>query len=410
MDPKTVLERRIALAGVFTPAAPVDEKDLFAGRVPQTSDVVDAVSQRGQHAIIFGERGVGKTSLANVVSSFLEEAGKKVLAPRVNCDAGDSYDSVWRKVFDQVVISRRAKKLGFGTTGEEKAEESLSSTLPAEITPDDVRACLVQLGTGCLLIVIIDEFDRLPDGRTSRLFADTIKTLSDQAVPATLVLVGVADNIADLIHEHQSVERALVQIRMPRMSQRELEEIVVKGLARVEMTADEPARKRIATLSQGFPHYTHLLALHAARRAIDRNSASVATEDVEGALPTAIEKTQQSILDAYTRAIASPRRENLYPRALLACALARKDDLGFFSPSDVRDPMSAIMGRRYEIASFVRHLNDFSSDSHGRILQRTGAPRKYRYRFSNPLMQPYIVIQGLSGGLVSAGFLEKIGP
>ena len=33
----------------------------------------DVIFQRGQHAMLYGERGVGKTSLAKVVSEALEE-------------------------------------------------------------------------------------------------------------------------------------------------------------------------------------------------------------------------------------------------------------------------------------------------------------------------------------------------
>jgi hypothetical protein len=41
---------------VFTPGAPINEKDLFAGRREQVENIIDAVSQRGYHAILYGER------------------------------------------------------------------------------------------------------------------------------------------------------------------------------------------------------------------------------------------------------------------------------------------------------------------------------------------------------------------
>jgi ABC-type uncharacterized transport system fused permease/ATPase subunit len=72
------------LGTVFTPAAPIDNKKLFSGRTSQLRDVIDAVNQRGQHAIIYGERGVGKTSLASVLEEYLPTAGTNVIAPRVN--------------------------------------------------------------------------------------------------------------------------------------------------------------------------------------------------------------------------------------------------------------------------------------------------------------------------------------
>jgi hypothetical protein len=40
---------------VFTPAVPVSERELFSGRIEQLRRVFDAINQRGQHAIIFGE-------------------------------------------------------------------------------------------------------------------------------------------------------------------------------------------------------------------------------------------------------------------------------------------------------------------------------------------------------------------
>src|SRR5438874_1573815 len=40
------LKLRIEANRVFNPSAPVDEKALFAGRVPQIQQLIDAISQR----------------------------------------------------------------------------------------------------------------------------------------------------------------------------------------------------------------------------------------------------------------------------------------------------------------------------------------------------------------------------
>ena len=58
------LSLRHELLQLFTPGAPIDEFALFAGRqdqihTPQRHHAVD----RGRHAVVFGERGVGKTSI-----------------------------------------------------------------------------------------------------------------------------------------------------------------------------------------------------------------------------------------------------------------------------------------------------------------------------------------------------------
>ena len=42
--------------------------------------LIDAANQSGQRAIVYGERGVGKTSLANVLSDFLQPYTSEVIA------------------------------------------------------------------------------------------------------------------------------------------------------------------------------------------------------------------------------------------------------------------------------------------------------------------------------------------
>ena len=62
--------RMILSSQAFNPSGPVSDRDLFAGRESQLTDILGAVGQSGQHAILFGERGVGKTSLASLTHEF----------------------------------------------------------------------------------------------------------------------------------------------------------------------------------------------------------------------------------------------------------------------------------------------------------------------------------------------------
>jgi hypothetical protein len=56
-------------ADIFSPHAPIDEEQLFVGRLDLVDGLIETVFQRGQHAILYGERGVGKTSLASVLGA-----------------------------------------------------------------------------------------------------------------------------------------------------------------------------------------------------------------------------------------------------------------------------------------------------------------------------------------------------
>jgi hypothetical protein len=54
--PSQQFDKATEAARVFTPAAPVSESDLFAGRMAQLRKVIDAIVQRGQHAIYSVEK------------------------------------------------------------------------------------------------------------------------------------------------------------------------------------------------------------------------------------------------------------------------------------------------------------------------------------------------------------------
>lgn len=397
----------VAASTVFSPSAPIDKSALFAGRSRQVSSVISAVFQRGQHVIIFGERGVGKTSLSNVLFDFLRDVGiQSMESGTINCDPSINFSSLWHKIFRDISLTGRATNPAGFNPQPSIQKVSMESLLPETVTPDDVRQALKQLPEKSM--IIIDEVDRIGDRETTTaLLADTIKTLSDHSIDTTLILVGIADSVDHLIAEHKSTERALVQIHMPRMSDDELYEILDKALGQIGMTIDDDARLRIARLSKGLPHYAHLLGQQGSLAAIEARRRRITMPDITSAIKLALQNAQQSIISAYNTATTSPR-ENLYKQVLLACALAKTDDLGFFSAAAIRDPMSSIMKRRYDIPAFSQHLSAFCSEERGPILQQTGKKRSYRFRFINPLLQPFVIMRGIDSNLTDESALEEL--
>jgi ABC-type transport system involved in cytochrome bd biosynthesis fused ATPase/permease subunit len=75
-------ESRLRVA--FTPHAPVNEPAVFRGRLPQIRSSIDAITTPGLHVVLYGERGVGKTSLASVLTKILAniQATTRVICSR----------------------------------------------------------------------------------------------------------------------------------------------------------------------------------------------------------------------------------------------------------------------------------------------------------------------------------------
>lgn len=403
MDHSEEISFRAKIGLAFQPGTPIDSLDLFSGRREQTKDIINAVFQKGQHAIIFGEPGVGKTSLVRVLAEILSFENLQFLSSgTINCDRQDTFDSLWGKVFRELKFNLTKLEAGFGS-GEKQFEISMEGARTQQ--PDDIRHGLDLIGRE--IIIIIDELDRLKNEseNTSALLADTIKNLSDHATKVTIILVGVGSSVDQLVSEHKSIERCLVQVPMPRMSNDELVSILDTGMQKCGMEMKDEAKEYISKLSQGLPHFTHLLGQYSAYEALERQRASVDVEDVHHAIRNAVQKSH-SLLSVHTRAVSSPQK-NIYKEVLTACALTETDPLGYFPASAVSGPLSEITGKNYYIPAFARHLNDFCLDKRGSVLQKTGAPRSYRYRFVNPLMRPFTVLHGLSTNLLNDEIIYK---
>lgn len=407
---------KIAMLGeIFKPAAPTDDQRLFRGRRVQLSRLLTVASAPGQHAIIFGERGVGKTSVSYMVrDAYLAIAPQATVCVRLACTAEDDFESLWRKL-----PGRLTREVGRSTSRHLKellSSETIDAVEDAFLddpTPDSVAQVLAMLSDRARMMVIVDELDRMDVFAAGAKLADLVKQISDDIVPCTLILVGVADNVSDLIAGHASVDRCLIPISMPRMTHAELSEIVDEGFAAygdrsgspISITSNSSAA--IASLSQGFPYYTHLLASAVGRTAIADGRDAIEFTDVFDALMAAKDEAEPSIREAYYNATLAARSDATFEETLIACALASPDRMGYFTASDVCDPLSYILQIPRKNADFNAHLRRFSTSS-PIVLDAKTSTNTPRYRFSNPLMKPYAMMCGLSSGILKREFLQRI--
>ena len=396
-----LIKTQVILAShAFNPSGPVSNRDLFAGRERQLTDVLGAIGQPGQHAILFGERGVGKTSLASLTHEFWTymQRDKDICSVRFNCGSADTYRSIWKEIAQ--LIRDQHEKQGEELPSGEAWIDMYVDIIAGEATTHKVRRFLDL--TGKTFIIVIDEFDQVADEDTIQEFSNTIKALSDFLVPTTIILVGVADTVDDLIQNYSSIERALRQVRMPAMSTNELVQIVERGYRLAGLKAKRDVFERIGRMSQGLPHYAHRIGQESGLAALRSERMEVTNEDVEAGVSRAIELTNETIRASYAKAITSPQTGNLYRQVILACAMARDDDLGYFAAADVRRPLAHIItGKDYGIPQFVGHLKKFCTSGKGEILQDEGKDWSRRYRFKTPLMRPYVVLKGIQDDFIS---------
>jgi Cdc6-like AAA superfamily ATPase len=370
--------------------APIDEEDLFAGRSHEVRRILESVFARSKHVVLFGERGVGKTSLSNIFWKRFNKTVKSFIVARVQAGPHDTFSSLWVRALEELQAVGSA-------TGK---SAYVSFDIDHEtVTPSQVRRELQKCSANSLPIIIVDEYNEIQDANAKRLTANLIKEFYDFSVSTTVIIVGVAENIAELIEDHASIDRALVQIPLNRMSELELREIIEKRAARTVMTFSADAIWTIIILSRGLPYFTQTLSKYAALHAIEEQRLIVTNEDVEASMDRFIEETETSFKDGYRQATRS-NQDNFFQQSLLACALAKTDDEGFFTANDVVVPYSAIMKERKRIAHFEKHLRRFSTDEGGNVLIKRGGDRQQTFRFKDPMMQPYVIIRGIQSKMI----------
>ncbi len=407
MSDREILQKVFQCGRIFNPAAPINDYDLFRGRVQQLDRVVSAIATRGQHVVLFGDRGVGKTSLANILKTALQqEASLEFIF--VNCSKTDTYLSVWKNALAAIPIlieepgeQDLPRQVEYGLDQFLISPESMSS---GELKRLLCRKCAEDHE----LVIIFDEFDRMGIEHR-RAFADTIKDLSDSSVNATIILIGVAQSATGLIEEHKSIERCIAQVYMPPMADYELRQIIEKGLAKLDLKIDRENTDIIVTLSRGYPYYTHLLCYHAAVRAVKLASPFIATADLAHSIKESLEKAQASVKDEYLKAAQGQRRGTKYPVLVLACALASTDEMGYFRPVDVKTIENDKVIASNIVQDCSEQLNKLATDENrGYVLERVGSPRKYKYRFHNPLLRPYILMKGIADKIIDSTLMDQL--
>ncbi|RPI03054.1 MAG: ATP-binding protein [Ignavibacteriae bacterium] len=376
------------IAQVFTPESSIKAKEFFIGRKSIINDCLSIIDRPGAHIAIYGNRGVGKTSLATVLEPLYTEHTQLPIYFK-SCDSVDSFESLWLKIFEDIVLHPKYEDSDENDT---QSEPFMTEEVYKHFGVNEVLNVLKSIGSEA--IIILDEFDRLESAFDMKLFSDTIKSLSDKLPNVTLIIVGVGENIVDLVGEHPSIERNLIQVPLLEMENPELRLIITNGLEMLTMNMEPHVIDKIVRFSCGYPYFTHLLALHACRSAVLRGRMEVLDNpDFHYAVSAAIRQSLESLRKAYSLATGS-NRESIYEEVLWAVALADCDEQYTFQPKDLLIPLAKILKKpEVKYYSFIGHLTAFCSEDRGRILEKTKSKKRVRYKLRDPRMRAFILLK-----------------
>lgn len=382
-------EQFALLNNVFSPISPIKRKDLFFGRRIQLEHVVDAINEIGQHAILHGERGVGKTSLANIMYDSITN----LYPAKVTCNREDEFNTLWERAFNELKHARTTAGEGLDVQHARTIDRINNELKNSElVTPALVESLMRQIN-GFKFLFIFDEFDNIRTKKIRSSFADLIKSLSDNVENTTIVLVGIGDNVEELIGIHRSLERCLKQVKMPRMSDDEAVSIIDNGMKTLGFTISKNVKDKILEFSSGFPHYIHLLCKHGAKQMIINGKTEFNDAYLQIAIKNGIDDTSEQLRSSYQKAIVDSNTDSKWKKVLYACANSKSDSFNCFSTNDVLAEYNKSCKDPVKCSNIRYNLNQLCSKERGDILLKMGSGVNTRYRFINPMMRAFVKLK-----------------
>lgn len=343
VDPRNLFSHKQAIRS--------DNQKFFVGRKEIIEQILDALAVKGASVALFGDGGIGKTSVAWQILELL--SGDKALVEQLEIKPDfpiERFRCVWFQCAENMInlpnalarmMAQDNREYSFGRVVKEskKAEESKSAARTYEINIgffkhtnrfeekessssieieqfesrvyenfDEIVAKLAAEDDRELLI-FIDEFDKLPDGAG---MGKLIKDTND----ARFFVLGTADEVIRLMSDHTSAGRKLEgsKFRLDGMDDEEIFEIFNKAesLSGGEVIFEKSFKSMVRDSVAGFPWLAQLIGYHAVRLRM-RDSAPISFTSADFLAASDELARPGSDVDRYERlhraVSGSPRRE-----------------------------------------------------------------------------------------------------
>lgn len=276
---------RLRLRQAFTPARPIMDPAMLAGRTELLRTMIRAIEDQYLHVVLFGPRGIGKTSILHVLCGIARDS--HYLVRYVSCGEQMSFDGLFRSVLADVPLLFHAS---YDPAGSE-IEEGLSFADLLDDRPVTVERVSDILGrlTGTRLLIVLDEFDRAQQAGFRRSVAELIKNLSDRGIRVQLIIAGVAQDLTEVIEHVPSIRRNILGLLVPNMDSDEIAELISNGQQASGMTFTPKALQLISLAALGLPYLASLVGQHAGFAALDRASTTIDHSDVDRGIAQVLE-------------------------------------------------------------------------------------------------------------------------
>jgi len=277
-----------------------ENKRFFAGRKNILDDATRRVGDDGFSAIVFGERGVGKTSFGWQLMQRLSQIGFKCIWFQCSSKSNlkdvlssilkESLDDYsYKSHFPQLYVNSQdrdtiQRKYGFNlgiisselTFKRDESKPHLARSLEdldlsIEDLFKDVLTVCKSLCPSDDIVIFLDEFDSLLD---TTGIGQMIKGVDN----AKFVIIGIADDINEIIADHPSAERKLAnsKFKIPKFEYSEVLSLfdIAEAEAQGQVVFDLGFRESVYSKSNGYPFLIQQFGYFAMQAAQDAHPSA----------------------------------------------------------------------------------------------------------------------------------------
>lgn len=381
------------LAEEISPAQPIRSIEHLLGRSKELLIIEKALFARGRHVFIYGDRGIGKSSLAATAAGKYQSDDANYID--VTCSPDATFCSVIASVVRQAVSESRILSTNHTYANDAIRLRDVGKQIKSSLDAVEVLREVATLHSKNP-VAVVDEFDRMKDPSERAMFADLVKHLGDKDINIKFIFTGIATSLDQLLGSHFSAIRQFETIELPKLYWDDRWEITLAVAKKFGVAVPRDIYVRIAAVSDGYPYYVHLITEKLLWAVYERAGNLVVTwDDYQNALRGAIASISPELKRPYEKATL---QQVDYESILWSTAdnemLYRHMDDMYTSYLYVMSELNQEPLERSKYAARVRNLQ---KPNFGEILK--SGPKKGIYTYRENMFRGYVRLQAESNGL-----------
>jgi len=405
---------------VFRPGKlPINPGNVYANRGESENEFKKSL-RRGFIPLVFGEYGVGKTSMArHIVKSNYDEdklvnvesvADKDISDVISQCLEKIGY-SVERKKTDHNSETRSLEQGAEASIGIDWLKAKLFSkrinsstqggTVESEFivkSPTDSK--VIELCEDNGIILLLDELHRATDSFLDDLVKFIKAYGNSNCDNFKIILLGTSSDPSKLVQKDPGIDRLIEDLHLKSMDDDERQQLVSSGMNDLAITISDEALRKLVSVCVGSPNILQYLCLESSEVAFEREPRNLELADVDDAVEEYVKKKESRLYRTYMQAVENQGAKR-YRKQILRAMSEIEDE--YVTMEQIRSKVESYLDVEVRAQDLSGSLRKLKETQYGPVLRDiekndgSGTIQNYT-TFIDPALKAFIRMQVLREG------------